>query len=461
MLIDFKVTNFRSIREEQILSLVASNYEKDLPDCVIERDLPGLSGVKFLRGAAIYGANASGKSNMLQAIRFLANFVCNSATKIQPGESTQTEPFKLDQTSITQPSKFEIIFVAEETRYLFGLSLTTQRVIEEYLVAYPKGLPQRWYHRTYDEQQQTYTWARPATGFKRDKSLEEKTRENSAFLSVAPQFNHPQLTPVFNWFQTNFHFIQLSADGRFSPDFTASQLAKPDHHDRILTLLKNADIGISDAKGVRKTSLLEKFAKAASLTESAFEKMKNQLLVESTINQYLFNFPNINFPNKKTMVNNEETTAYREEIEIQLSHKVDGIDPVCLDFESEESAGTRRFFSLIGPWMDILESGKTVFIDEIETSLHPLLIRELLKLLFSAENNPKGAQVVFTTHNPILLDTTLMRRDQIWFTEKSSTGATHLYPLTDYQPRKDEALAKGYLSGRYGGIPFIPEGLQR
>jgi AAA15 family ATPase/GTPase len=428
MLIDFKITNFRSIREEQTLSLVASNYEKDLPDCVIEQDLPGLSGVKFLRGAAIYGANASGKSNVLQAIRFLANFVCNSATKIQPGESTQTEPFKLDQTSITQPSKFEITFVAEDIRYLFGLSLTTQRVIEEYLVAYPKGLPQRWYHRTYDEQQQTYTWTRPATGFKRDKSLEEKTRENSAFLSVAPQFNHPQLTPVFNWFQTNFHFIQLSVDGGFGPDFSASQLTKPSYHDRILTLLKNADIGVSEAKVVRKPITIEMIAK--TLSEKAIKALKL-----------------------------EEALANREKIEIQLSHKVEGMDPVSLDFESEESAGTRRFFSLIGPWIDILENGKTVFIDEIETSLHPLLIRELLKLLFSAENNPKGAQVVFTTHNPILLDTTLMRRDQIWFTEKSSTGATHLYPLTDYQPRKDEALAKGYLSGRYGGIPFIPEGL--
>ncbi len=306
--------------------------------------------------------------------------------------------------------------------------MTTQRVIEEYLVAYPKGLPQRWYHRTYDEQQQTYTWARPATGFKRDKSLEEKTRENSTFLSVAPQFNHPQLTPVFNCFQTNFHFIQLSVEGRFGPDFTANLLTKPSYRDRILTLLQNADIGVSDAKVDRtahKTDWVTKFFSESGIRNVTFE----------------------------------EAMAYIVEKEIQLSHKVDGMDPVFLDFESEESAGTRRFFSLIGPWLDILENGHTVFIDEIETSLHPLLIRELLKLLFSAENNLRGAQVVFTTHNPILLDTTLMRRDQIWFTEKSSSGATHLYPLTDYQPRKDEALAKGYLSGRYGGIPFIPEGL--
>ena len=147
-------------------------------------------------------------------------------------------------------------------------------------------------------------------------------------------------------------------------------------------------------------------------------------------------------------------------VEINLTHKADGMEPVALDFDDEESAGTRRFFSLIGPWTDILDNGHTVFVDEIETSLHPVLVKELLKLLLCSKNNPKGAQVVFTTHNPVLLDGALMRRDQIWFTEKSPAGATHLYPLTDYQPRKDEALAKGYLAGRYGAIPFMPEGLK-
>ncbi len=133
---------------------------------------------------------------------------------------------------------------------------------------------------------------------------------------------------------------------------------------------------------------------------------------------------------------------------------------MALDFENEESAGTRRFFSLIGPWTDILDNGYTAFVDEIETSLHPILVKELLKILLCSKNNPKGAQVVFTTHNPVLLDGALMRRDKIWFTEKSPAGATHLYPLTDYQTRKDEALGKGYLAGRYGAIPFMPEGLK-
>jgi AAA15 family ATPase/GTPase len=429
MLIEFKVANFRSIREEQVFSLIANNSDKDLSACVIERDLPGLAGVRFLTGAAIYGANASGKSNVIEAINYLASLVTRSATQMQPGDSTEVEPFKLDKTSKGQPTTFEITFVADGTRYLFGLHLTLQRVIEEYLVAYPKGIPQRWYSRKFNGRSKTYEWSRPSVGFKHDKSLQEKTRENSLFLSVGPQFNHPQLTPVFNWFKNNLQILSLSADSFLLPSFTAKQITKPSHHDRILNLLRSADIGVMDA------NIQEK--------EISIDEMRKDLP-----------------PSMLAEIESSGALKTSKRMEINLTHKAEGLDPVPLHFEKEESAGTRRFFSLIGPWTDILDEGYTVFIDEIETSLHPLLIKELLRLLFCRENNPKGAQVVFTTHNPILLDSGLMRRDQIWFTEKSPAGATHLYPLTDYQPRKDEALARGYLAGRYGAIPYLPEGLK-
>ena len=445
MLIEFKVSNYRSIREEQTFSLVASNSDKELPSCVIERDLPALSGVRFLKGAAIYGANASGKSNVVQAIRFLAEFVKGSVTELKPGASTEAEPFKLDQTSASEPSKFEITFVADGVRYLFGLSLTRQRVIEEYLVAYPKGAPQRWYHRAFNEETNTYTWAKPSTAFKHDKDLQDKTRENSLFLSVGPQFNHPQLTQVFNWFETNLRFVQLSGKG-LSPRFTAKLIAEPSHHDRILNLLKSADIGIKDAKIQEKDA----FSLAELRLKSPPEILPE---MESLITA-------IESLHAKTKAKLKEVGGSVKWMEINLTHKAEGIDSVSLDYEKEESAGTRRFFSLIGPWMDTLDNGYTVFVDEIETSLHPILVRELLALLFCDKNNPKGAQIVFTTHNPILLDSTLLRRDQIWFTEKSPAGATHLYPLTDYKPRKDEALAKGYLAGRYGAIPYLPDGLK-
>lgn len=429
MLIELKVTNFRSIREEQTFSLVAGNADKELASCVIDRELPGLSGVRFLKGAAIYGANASGKSNVIEAMAFVTKFVQRSATKNQPGDPTGAEPFKLDRDSASKPSEFEITFVAENDRFVFGFSVTSTRVIEEYLVAYPKGAPQRWYHRTFNAEKNVYEWTKPSTAFKQDKSLQDKTRENSLFLSVGPQFNHTQLTQVFNWFKNSVRFIHLSADAMLHPGFTAELVPKPTHHDRIMNLLRSADIGVVDAQIQEKEFDMEVLKK--TLSESMLATLEQEGVMKS-----------------------------RKQVEINLTHKAEGMEPVALDFDYEESAGTRRFFSLIGPWTDILDNGHTVFVDEIETSLHPVLVKELLKLLLCSKNNPKGAQVVFTTHNPILLDGSLMRRDQVWFTEKSPVGATHLYPLTDYQPRKDEALAKGYLAGRYGAIPFMPEGLK-
>jgi AAA15 family ATPase/GTPase len=429
MLIAFKVANFRSIREEQTFSLVASNYEKELVASLIERKLPGMSGQKFLKGAAIYGANASGKSNIVEAVRYLANFVSRSAIGIQPGDSTGAIPFKLDRESKSQPSEFEIAFVAQGTRFIFGFSVTPQRVVEEYLIAFPKGIPQHWYKRVFNEKTNSYVWPKPSTEFRHDKSLEDKTRENSLFLSVAPQFNHLQLTPVFNWFKENLRFVNLSAEGLFNSAFTADLMTNESHRRRILNLLRSADIGIIDAKLTEK-----KFATAPEAVRKMIAPEYLALL--------------------------ETQLSEHRRIEVKLTHRGDQTDPVPLDLEDEESAGTRRFFSLIGPWIDTLDNGYTVFVDEIETSLHPILVKEVLKLLFCKENNPKGAQVVFTTHNPVLLDNALLRRDQIWFTEKSPAGATHLYPLMDYQPRKDEALAKGYLAGRYGAIPYLPDGLK-
>jgi len=141
--------------------------------------------------------------------------------------------------------------------------------------------------------------------------------------------------------------------------------------------------------------------------------------------------------------------------EPELTHRGSGAAELMLPWRSE-SAGTRRMFGLAGPWLDILSKGHKVCVDELESSMHPLMVRELLRLFFSATENPHGAQILFTTHNPLLLDATLLRRDQVWFTDKDAEGEAHLYPLTDYQPRKGESLVRGYLSGRYGAVPFIP-----
>jgi hypothetical protein len=144
--------------------------------------------------------------------------------------------------------------------------------------------------------------------------------------------------------------------------------------------------------------------------------------------------------------------------EPELTHRGAGGIDVPLPW-NVESAGTQRLFALAGMWLNILADGDIVCIDELDTSMHPLMAMELLRLLFSDKENSKRAQIIFTTHNPILLDTTLMRRDQVWFTDKNNEGEGHLYPLTEYAPRKEESLIRGYLSGRYGAVPFLPKGL--
>ena len=430
MLIEFKVANFRSIRDQQSLSLVAAKTDTQLPQNVIETKLPGLSSLRYLKGAALYGANASGKSNVLEALFFLANMVATSATRLEPGTHTGTQPFKLEAAFLDAPTQFEITFTAQEVRYVYGVSLSRQRILLEYLDAYPKGLPQHWYRRTYDADTREYSWTRSETFFRFGSDLQEKTRDNVLFLSVAAFFNSEQLTPVFEWFRWSLRFLAMEADAASDPLATLFQYGKPGMKERIVALLNKADTGI--------VAMRFNPREMSTSSEEAKQLMTGYLI-----------------ENKSP----EGEIISLKALDIEFGHSTGGSAFVPLDFPAEESAGTRRYFSLIGPWIDILENGYTIFIDEIDTSMHPLLVRELLKLVFSDRYNAKGAQVIFTTHNPVLLDTTLLRRDQIWFTEKTLDGATHLYPLTDYKPRRDEAIARGYLAGRYGGIPFIPEGL--
>jgi hypothetical protein len=422
MLVEFKVSNFLSIREEQTLTLEASNYDDSLPHNLIEPNLPGLPGVKILKGAALYGPNASGKSNILSAFQFLKRFVVFSATKIEPGDPTGTALFAL--TDKTVPSRFEIQMVIEGIRYHYVLSLDEEKVRHETLTAYPRGHAVKWFERTLSPGDGTYQWT-SSPSFLLDHSLVQKTRPNSLFLSTGAQWNNEQLTRVYNWFKEGLKFLDLES---LSPRFTAEIIR--DHKplwETVVNLLGAADFGIQNV--------------AVTQRDVGVEELKKRY--------------------HPAIVQDLETRGKltpRKENIVRFMHKGEKGKAFPISI-ADESAGTQRFFSLVGPWLDILENGYTVFIDEIETSLHPLLVKEFLRLVFSEKTNLKGAQIIFTTHNPLLLDTDLIRRDQVWFTEKTDEGATRLYPLYDYKPRKDESLQRGYLAGRYGAVPFIPHNL--
>ena len=449
MLIEFKVTNYRSIRAEQTLSMVASNYSDELPQNLISCDhVPGLKGVKLVKVVAIYGANASGKSNIINAFRFFAGFIRDSATKLQPGAATGVQPFKLDPACMTEPSKFEMTAVINGIRMLHGIELTSERVTREYLVAYPKAMPRVWFEREWNGEK--YQWSKSSEHFKHDAALREKVRENVSFVSLAAQFNHAQAEVIYDWYADYVWGANFEHDGKQGA-LTRMMLGDETVRLELVEAVRLADLGVVDLQK-RKPEWLEAIEFTFQNQGSNSYKARADALVFKKA---------IEASETKTL--NELNVAIEEMSGLiaipELVHQGVGATKVALNYYEEESSGTQRFIDLMAQLTLAREANRLSIFDEIETSLHPLLVKALLEFASVKTENPHTAQLFFTTHNPLLLDQTLLRRDQIWFTEKDQEGATRLYPLTDFKPRKDESLIKGYLAGRYGGIPFIPAGL--
>lgn len=426
VIIEFVVKNFRSFKEEQTLNLAASNYDKSLPDNIMAADLPGLQDLRLVKATALYGPNAGGKTNVLRALQFLQWLVVNSATGLKPGAKLPSEAFRLDPETENQSTVLALTFVAERVRYELAVAVSPDRIVQERLVAYPSGRAQVWYDRVWDEEAKAYEWSPAQTvDFKRDPGIVEKTRENALFLSTAAQWNNAQVAPVYHWFEGQLRFLNLSAGGGLDPGFTAKWMEQsPETRSALQSLLRTADLGVAGVDAKEQEIPDDKFRRAL-------------LSVEKELGQELLP---------------------RKTWEINFQHEGKGGQVVSLPWVME-SAGTCRFFSLLGPGADVVVNRYVICIDELDTSLHPSLVAELLRLFFKSTGKNPGAQLLFTTHNPLLLDTTLLRRDQVWFADKNREGASFLYPLTDYKPRVDESLVRGYLSGRYGAVPFIPNGL--
>lgn len=433
MLLQFSVSNFRGLRELQTLNLAASGYDKSLPENAVSPDFPGLKGKRWLKGAALYGANASGKTTIIEAMEALSGWVANSAKTTAPDEPISCiEPFALDPLASDEPTAFAIVFVKDGVRYEYRVAATRALVIHESLRAWPAGYEQVWFERDWNEDSQKHVFSPDnPTGLPRSRDIEQRTLRNMLYLSKAVAEARKEVEPVFRWLVRQFKFLDLSTRSNLGGGFTLRQLDGDNDElkSKIIKALRHADIGIVDALAIEGTP-----------------PNKEVLEILKTVNPEVLE------------ALNKKDNKHARFLQPQLLHRGPQNTPVPLDWD-RESAGTHRLFSLIGPWLDILKEGYTVCIDEIETSMHPIMVRELLKLFFSEKENTGGAQIIFTTHNPLLLDSTLMRRDQVWFTDKDDEGAVHLYPLSDYKPRGGESLIRGYMAGRYGAVPFVPRGL--
>lgn len=418
MLVEFRVKNFRSLRDEQVFTLVASK------DKSLEETHTLSTGLKaapsLLRSAVVYGANAGGKSNLIKALQYMRGVVLESATIIQPGQSFAVQPFRLDSQSTQQPTEFEVTFILDGVRYQYGFAMTPQRIINEYLLVYKAFKPQRWFERHFDvgTGKDVYEFG---PGLKGAKTLwEGATRPNSLFLSMAVQLNSEAMRPIFDWFTTGL--VIFNEQTPLSPQTSIKMLQQIEGRKQICELLCAADISIADIDVVTR-------------------KVPGQTV-------------HFDLLAGKTEIRHEEV----EEHQLRFSHETEHGKAV-FDL-MDESNGTRNLLFLTGPVLDILKKGLTLVIDELDTSLHTLLVRELVRLFHNPDVNTGGAQLIFTTHDTSLLDAPdLFRRDQVWFIEKDKDQASTLVALAEFSPRKNEAMERGYLMGRYGGVPFLDHAL--
>jgi len=419
MIVEFTIENFWSFKERRTFSLLATKDNELSESNTIESS----KKLRFLKSAVLYGANASGKSNFFRALVFFLNFSVFSGPNKQVGDTIETTPFALSKQTISAPSFFELVFIimdgTEETRYRYGFAVDNKQVITEHLFAVHKVKEVMLFSRDFQEINHT-------SYFKEGIRGKPFVRSNSSFLSICAQGNGKISTEIIRYFRN----VRVSSGLNEQALSSQRRTSQINYKEKILGFLKYADIQITDYK----TEHVPAFSKP----------------LESDLLTFLKN----KFPSFQKEQILEERVSYGH-----IVH--DGEIPVgelYLD-ETQESDGTRKLFSYSSDILEVLEKGTSLFIDEFDTKLHPLLIERIVKLFNSPITNQKNAQLIISCHAVNIMTNKLFRRDQIWFCEKDEYGATDLYSLVEYKEpvRKDTLFNKNYLQGKYGAVPYLSE----
>jgi len=393
MLVQFGVTNFRSIKEKIVLSLAAS------ADNSHERVLITQTGkTKLLPAAAIYGANASGKSNILLAVHTMLSMLTGINSQLPKEKKLPYDPYMLLETP--GPTELEVIYLYQQIKYAYSFSYNEDEILSEYLYHWPKG-------------REALIFSRENGRFKFTENVSEqsvlasRTPPNKLYMVSSNEWNAPQTASAYRWFTEKLQ----PCDEHITPEATSKALNHPRNdqvRDKILNALKTADLGIS--------------------------------------NVYIDNNPS-----------NQDKSAIS--IVHKVTNDAGDTEQYAIPLE-KASVGTQRFSSLIALWIIVLEKGGIFFVDDIDASMHPLLTKHLVEMMQNPEINTNGAQLVLTTHDTMLLNLSFLRRDQIWFVDKNNqTLSSSLFSLWGFSVRKDENIQRGYLQGRYGAIPFFGSGV--
>lgn len=423
MLLEFSVANYRSIRELCVLSMQGSSGISDTPkENIFEKE-----NNKILKTSVIYGANSSGKSNVVNAINQMKRIILSSV-KLNDEDLLEYNPFLLSSDD-KQPSHFEVLVIIGSYKYRYGFESNEKEICEEWL-----------FRSTLKGKEEKRLFYRDGASievnnrlFSEGKGKESITNSNRLFISLCAQLGGGESKQIVSWFNTNINIISGVETDAYTPYSTMMLQNKTDGYSEAKSFFKQLQLGFNDIECV------ESEFDASQLQERMPERLRTEL--------------DKKFAGKKSVEMFAIHNVYNEEGEI--------VDKIGLDVSRAESLGTQKLIQLSGPIFDTLKDGKVLVIDELDAKMHPHISNHIINLFNNPKSNPKGAQLIFTTHDTHLLSSRLFRRDQIWFTEKNSCEQTDLYNMLDIvlpdgsKPRNDANYEKNYIAGRYGAIPYI------
>jgi len=414
MLLQFKVNNYKSIKDTTTFSMATTSKDKGNSFKVKNYEL--------LQSAIVYGANASGKSNFLKALIFMRRIVLNRDKVILSTDSLKHYPFKLSTETEDSSSSFEMVFFIKETKYRYGFELDASTIYAEWLYADENGKESKLFYRDIDEEE-LYV-----NRIKFKEGLRLRVSKNQLFLWKCDQEGGGISASILQWF-SRLNMIDGMEDGQYV-NHAMRQMENKQFKKELIALVKTADIGIEDV-----------FMEEEEIPRSVIEDMplpaelKKQFLESDSL--------------KKVSLLTHHKKYDEENNEIGIT---------TFELDEEESRGTQKFFKMSAPILNTLREGKVLIIDELDASLHPMLTKHLIKLFHNKEINKKNAQLIFVTHDTNLLNPSIFRRDQIWLTQKNKYGATELYSLAQFKNvRKDEDFEKKYIQGKYGAVPYLQD----
>lgn len=425
MLVEFRFRNYRSFRDEAILSMEAMGLGS-LKDCLIQ-----YNSTKLLPSVAIYGKNGGGKSNVIRAFWLAVQFIKNAQRTQHENAKVPVRPFTLNDYSIEEPTEFEFIYILDNIKYWYGFSATTQKVVKEYLYHAPKGQKALVFSRT--EQQFSFTEDKA-----KRKLISETVAENQLFFSIACTMNDSACIEAIRWFRER---ILFSRDYSDIPQQLLAYSEDKNMLNAISNYAKVADVGIEDMKFEFDS---EEIADTAHLPEDVPAKFK------AALEQFMQNLSEVNASRSEVHLKMGSVTAMSSH---QGQDKT-GMQRLYSLELSDESDGTRKLMALAPAIESTLQNGGLLLVDELERELHPILVRFIVSKFQSKTTNPNGAQIIFTTHNTELMNR--IRKDQLYFVDKrKEDGVSELYSISEFSTRTTENIRKSYLLGKYGAIPNI------